>query len=129
MNEIPNYLVPFMQTVAKHDLFGEVFWHSDFKFVGINCNDVFYWGCADLEAVSSLEDVQLLDECCEKSKYDGAMLYCAKKRKMRPQGAMYKHIDEGDRSLFNECGPERDIDFANPQAQDGEYLYKDKPVV
>jgi hypothetical protein len=117
------HVIPFFEAVAKLDLFGEVFWHSDFSVLAVICNDVFWWGCADLEQVESLEDIELLVKSCEDAKYDGAILYCARKRGMRPQGAMYKHINKEIHHLFNECGPEREIDFLNPENKDGQYMY------
>lgn len=109
-----------------------VFWnkHKDGTlYAFINCSDLFYWGCADGEEIleSDIEDIiQALEES-----YDGEALWCARKRKMRPQGAYYKDMmsnssggKNNDRELFNACGPEREIDFGNPFDQDNNYEYK-----
>lgn len=97
---------------------------------GVMCNDVFFWGCADVEELEA-EDVPMLKEIKkmlfemsrnESGKFinqfylHGDILFCAKKRKMRPQGAMYKHIPKELWHLFNECGEHRPEDFGNPIA-------------
>lgn len=38
----------------------------------------------------------------------GALLFCCRARKMRPQRPYWKHIDEKILPLFLACGPERD---------------------
>ena len=43
-----------------------------------------------------------------------ADLYCARKRSMRPQGALYSCIPEEHWDLFNKCGPEREVHAGNP---------------
>jgi hypothetical protein len=118
------HIIPFFQAVAELDLFGEVMWQPDFSSLSVICSDVFYWGCADCEPVESLEDIELLIKSCKEASFDGAILYCARKRGMRPQGAMYKLLDKNIHHLFDECGPEREIDLANPKNKNGEYLYK-----
>jgi len=103
----------------------------------IMCNDVFFWGCADAEPVEnekdrellrkSLQDVKEIDELCSW----GALLFVARKRQERPQGAFYKYLDVHDikkgepmqfneeatakmHELFNAAGPKRETGFGNP---------------
>lgn len=122
---VQEHVLPFFSTIAKHDLFSEAYWHQDFKFLGIICNDVFAWGCGDLEEVASIDDVNQLDRACEEAgEIDGPILYCARRRGMRPQGAMYKGFQKENWILFDACGPEREIDLFNPQNQEGKYLFK-----
>lgn len=97
-----------------------------FRYAGekpaINCNDVFYWGCADSEYIT-VELLPLFNEAvddCDGNLEMAANLYCARIRKERPQGAMYTYIPEELWPLFDECGPEREIDMGNPCKQ-GEY--------
>ena len=52
------------------------------------------------------------------------LLFCARARKMRPQGAFYKHLKPELHDLFNACGEERGVNFINPENQKGEYKYK-----
>jgi hypothetical protein len=47
----------------------------------------------------------------------GAELFCARVRKMRPQGAWYAYCPEAEWPLFDACGPERGVDAGNPYAQ------------
>jgi len=42
------------------------------------------------------------------------LLYCARKRKMRPQGAMYEYLNKENWPLFDECGPVREKSLSNP---------------
>ena len=89
----------------------------------VNCNDVFEWGTADLEPIDDDADIEALEstvwECEAIRGYgrgeDGFMLWVARKRGMRPQGAMYKHIDRELWHLFDAVGPERELDMLNPK--------------
>lgn len=134
-----------MHIILDHDMYSEVLWHRNGKSgvmifeASIMCSDIFYWGCADAEDVTE-ETLPLLEkayEDCEaiqgqefapgkyaSNEYFGGLLYCARQRNMRPQGTYYKHLPEEIWLLFDACGPEREIDIANPQNQQGEYLYK-----
>lgn len=81
----------------------------------VNVSDVFLWGGADAEAVETMEDVELLKQCrkdCEKHMF---MLYAARKRKLRPQGAIYCMFTKEEADLFNKCGPYRERGFGNPK--------------
>lgn len=73
----------------------------------VNCNDLFWWGCADDEEVK-VEDIPLLLQSLEDSPKNGALLYCARKRGMRPQTPYYKYF-EGEEHLFDACGESREL--------------------
>ena len=98
--------------------------------VVVNCSDVFAWGSADGEIVTE-ENLPILRKAYEDeiaaSPEDVALhagwLFCARVRNMRPQGAIYKGLEYWEVDLFNAAGPERKIDFGNPQSQTGEYLW------
>lgn len=106
------FKINLLKVIAKYDAHSILFWRTDL-FFAVNCNDVFYWGYADCEEISSQQDVDLLEQNFEILKnYDlgwdsdsAAMLYASKKRQMRPQGAMYKHIKQRIHHLFDACGP------------------------
>lgn len=93
----------------------------------VNCNDLFFWACADCEVVV---DLKLLDaayrDCLTASGSEdsaeswGSALYACRQRKMRPQYGWYGTMPEKLRPLFDACGPERDIDTGNPMGKDGE---------
>ncbi len=107
------FVSSLLKIIANHDFHDDLFWTEELKFY-VNCNDLFHWGRSDLEPVLK-EDLELLekslnDDCCT-----GSWLYCCRKRRMRPQGACYKHIEMSKWSLFNNCGPERELDLGNPQ--------------
>ena len=101
----------------------DIFWnrdnivnHEDGLF--LNCNDAFAWGCADAE-ILAVEDIPALREAHKDAGIgDGSLLFIARKRKMRPQGAMYAHIKKKFWPLFDACGPARESCFGNPVGSD-----------
>ena len=107
----------------KYDI--EYWWFNrDGEIVpAINCNDIFFWGCADAEDVTpenlgelerALEDCDAIESEDYKDLktarpitlvYYGEILFCSRMRKMRPQGAAYPPKEMWH--LIDECGPER----------------------
>lgn len=93
----------------------DVWWRVDGGIITtmIKCNDVFWWGTADCEAVTP-DNVELLEEtfweCKEKCEYtsDASLLFVARVRNMRPQGAFYKNFDADYVKLFDAAGPPRE---------------------
>ena len=91
-------------------------------------NDVFLWGCSDLEDIEPADIPTLLSAYEDLREIKGKdweyaamdvwthVLYAARKRGMRPQGAYYKHIDREAWPLLNACGPHREACFGNPAA-------------
>ena len=107
-----DFIIKIMTLISEFDLFGEILWDKDFNFIA-NCNDLFYWGTADGEEIKET-DLDLLKQSLLDYNDHGVDLYCARKRKMRPQHACYKYFDVNKRHLFNACGPNRIKDFFNP---------------
>lgn len=60
-------------------------WQKDRTTLHVNCNDVFYWGCADAENICHGE-IGDLYEMWKKDPMWGAAAWCIKKRKQMPQG-------------------------------------------
>ena len=114
-NPLDRFVMCLLALTAKHDVNDELMWTEDLEFA-VNCSDAFWWGTADVEAVTpeTLPELEkaLEDGGCE----DGMLLYCARRRKMRPQGAMYKYIKKPE--LFN-VFPEREVGIGNPHKPDG----------
>lgn len=109
-----SFLEKVMVFIAKYELHGVIFWNEDLMFF-VNCNDFFAWGCADAEDLNE-ETFPLLEKAIEDAgELDGALLYCARQRKIRPQGAFYKHLDKKNWHLFDACGEERKSGFGNPE--------------
>jgi len=118
------YKINLLTLAAEYDIVDSIHWTEKLEFF-ISCNDIFMWGCADGEEVESQIDVELLQralvDCDELGvDYMGPILYCARKRKLRPQGAYYSYIDKKLWHLFHECGPEREVGLGNPYAP-GDY--------
>lgn len=92
---------------------------SDGKIeMSVNCNDLFFWGCADCEEidVSELPSLKkaLDDAATAGAESGGELLWVARKRAMRPQGAFYATFNEGLAKLFDECGEYRKAEIGNP---------------
>lgn len=103
---------------AEHDLDGYLWWDDGLDFF-IHCSDVFAWGVSDSEPLleSSFDElVQAVDDCSPHED-DGVLLYVARRRGMRPQGAFYKELEESNYPLFDDCGEPRPATFGNPVAR------------
>lgn len=93
----------------------------------IICNDVFDWGTADLEEITPNDLhklVKAIDDVTAAVNAElpitGALLYCARQRNKRPQGAYYAHMDSEVWPLFNQAGPARELNMVNPKPQPDE---------
>lgn len=104
----------------SHD---ELWWRTDAEYAPVtllvNCNDLFFWGCADAEHLEP-DNIADLEKAVADAKEagderHGHLLWVARKRGLRPQGAYYKYFKEGIKPLFDACGPEREIGFGNPE--------------
>ena len=96
----------------------DLFWRTDGEYtpvtLWINCNDLFYWACADLEEITP-DNIELLEQSlkdvdeAEDRRYSvyGPQLFCCRFRKMRPQRPFYRGMPEKLKPLFDACGPER----------------------
>ena len=60
-------------------------------YLGVNCNDVFVWGCADSEEMF-YEDIEDVFDHFMKDRDWGTEIWCIKKRKMLPQRPVYESI-------------------------------------
>ena len=98
--------------VVREDKEGEITIYMD-----VNCNDLFFWGCSDSEEVLPSEIPDLLKCLEEAPNGNGELLWVARKRGMRPQGAFYKLFDDKIKPLFDACGPKRKVEFGNPESQ------------
>ncbi len=87
-----------------------VWWRTDGEYAPVtmivNCNDLFYWGCADAEVIteanvealeSTVAEVRAIDECLVDS---APLLWCCRMRKQAPQAPYYKHLDSRLHNLF-----------------------------
>lgn len=100
-------------------------WRLDNEYAPIiffaDVSDVFRWGTSDMEDIRS-EDVPLLEQAyADVVRVGGDVgwvgdLYAARKRGLRPQGAMYSMIPTSLWPLFDAAGPTRPEGFVNPDA-------------
>jgi hypothetical protein len=120
------YQLDVLSFLAEQDLYGAVFWRTDGPYRPVTffviCSDVFFWGTADAEPLVRGELDQLEKACKDveavaphEGPIYGPLLWCARRRKTRPQGAAYPK-NEALWPLFDACGPERLLNFGNPFA-------------
>jgi hypothetical protein len=116
MTECAEFVLRVLEVTAEVECCEDVWWRTDGEYAPItflvNCNDLFAWACADCvqlvpgnidsleRAYKDVHEVDMLGEAW------GALLFCCRERKMRPQKPYYKHIPENLWFLFDECGPE-----------------------
>lgn len=104
----------------------ELWWRTDGEFepltLFVRCSDLFFADCADAERLTDA-NIQILEEALRDAIAAGpalgayaGLLFCARMRRMRPQGAQYMRIPEPLHPLFDACGPERQASAANPVA-------------
>lgn len=128
-SEENKYFRAIIDITSKHEIDEELFWVKDNNnyIALIICNDVFMWGCSDATRIEPHEVGDLRKACndCENEErftgHVGALLFCARKNKMRPQGAFYKFIESSLHKLFNKCGPKRKTGFGNPYDNDVDF--------
>lgn len=113
---------------VKHGYYDDLFWHGDagpfFKssnqdtpiYASVNCNDLFYWGCAEAETVwpedlpdieRAIADAKACDDPSDHGEIFGTSLWCCRKRATRPQKPCMKDYKPELLQLFLACGPER----------------------
>lgn len=114
-NPLDRFVMCLLALTAKHDVNDELMWTEDLEFA-VMCSDAFWWGTADAEDITPETLPELEQALIDGGTMDGMLLYCARRRKMRPQGAMYKHIEQPE--LFN-VFPERETGIGNPLKPDG----------
>lgn len=105
-----------------------LWWRTDAEYAPItllvHCNDLFAWGCSDCEPLGP-SNIAALEQAYTDAKAAGDLchadlLWVARQRGMRPQGAYYKYFKKGMWSLFDACGPEREVGLGNPYAPGGD---------
>ena len=117
-----NITMRILKLLAKHDSCEDVTWSFEGELVTffINCNDLFYWACADAEPITDKNIGMLEKSYSDASNYENgeiyaSLLFCCRERNMQPQGAYYREIPEDLWPLFNNCGPDRDNEKGNTQ--------------
>lgn len=109
----------------------ELFWRTDREYAPVtffaNCNDLFSWGCADSEEITPSNVVELeraVADCRaaggEQSVAHAVALFCARLRRMRPQGVCYDGVAPAVAALFDACGPPRATGLGNPRPHPSE---------
>lgn len=125
MNEAA-FIKTVLELFYKADCQSELWWRFDDGVISLYamCSDAFWWATADLEPITP-ENINKLEAALVECgwRWEGVLLFCARERKLRPQGAMYKNLDKDTWPLFDQAGPSREIDFLNPYTDKHEYKY------
>src|SRR5205814_9658982 len=112
---------PFIYRVvnAAQDAGLELMWSADegVVHVAVNCNDTFFWGCADAEEITP-ENIATFEQAVADLLAHGHLageLFAARVRKQRPQGASYDECYPRETwRLFDACGPIYETGLGNP---------------
>lgn len=113
--EQANFTHSVLALLAETDCYYAIWWRCDGKFAPVtffvNCNDLFEWATADVEQLTPEDLPALRQAIADVGRSDegndlGFLLWCARKRGMRPQQSAYPK-DERLRALYDVCGPER----------------------
>lgn len=109
-----------MEVFYLSDNRDDLIWHVTDGRVHLSANvsDIFAWGGADAEPITP-ETLPVLEQAWKDAKaidqeFLMALLYAARVRGARPQGAAYPETAAAQ-ALFNACGPEREVGLGNPK--------------
>jgi len=119
-----DFVMRVLKLAERWDMYDNLTWITYEEYAPItffiNCSDLFFWGTADEEKLTpeNIEQLEMAlkdaeDACKYYGHIYGPILWCARMRKQRPQGAAYPSKRELW-PLFDACGPERKIGFGNP---------------
>ena len=119
------FVAQVLKLFADHSEHDAIIWSvdatGDIQFHVI-CSDCFFWGTADSEPITE-ENFPILEASFVDAKTAldslGAIyapiLFVARVRQQRPQGAAYPNHPELW-PLFDACGPKREIGIGNPRS-------------
>lgn len=113
-----DFINSVLRLASKYEFHDDLFWTADLRFF-VKCNDLFWWATADMEEITP-DTLAELEKAYKDHAHYGDVLYCCRRRSMRPQGAFYRDFNESIWDVFDACGPERPVKhgpFGNPKAQ------------
>lgn len=121
------FVLRVLRAFADADATDDLWWRTDAEYAPVtflvNCNDLFCWGSADAEEVTS-ENVSVFEQAVADVRAvtgDEAYaceLFAARVRRERPQGAAYPK-NRALWPLFDQCGSERQTGLGNPYPPGG----------
>lgn len=113
------FILTVLEVAAPyHEVQEFLMWDADLNFY-LDVSDFFAWGFSDVEEVT-YQNLPVLEEAIEDVKKTGAgiyhapLLFAARVRECRPQGAYYKYLDRKTWTMFDEVGPTRENGLGNP---------------
>lgn len=104
-------LLQLLRIMHANKIYTGIVWHFDNTkiSVAIECNDLFWYAESDIQEIKSKRDLAILEESFELSPKLGFLLFCCRKRKMRPHPSFYENIPVDEWVLFNDCGKPRKL--------------------
>lgn len=118
-----DFVMRLLQIFAEDDAHSDLWWNFDKEAsitFFVKCSDFFSWASSDCEEITR-DNIDILEQsfaavhAIGKDGWSG-YLFCARVRKMRPQGEFYKYIPNELWPLFDECGAPREVGLGNPVA-------------
>lgn len=132
MTTAKNDILKILETIAKYDIHDCLWWRCDGKYAPvtfwIRCNDLFFRATADLEELT-VDNLPVFEKAfADVSRDDASLdildacdLFCCRMRKMRPRSGYLKcTTNEKLKTLFDDCGPERDLESKENQYDSGQ---------
>lgn len=122
-----DFVIKVLACFSKHDIHDYLFWRVKDGAVEffVNCNDVFFWGCADAEDLTAdslpILEQAVIDTTAAVPHYGDIFatdLFVSRMRGMRPQTACYPGYPKELWPLFDACGPEREAGMGNPYTRE-----------
>lgn len=113
---------------VREDLHDDLWWRCDGEYAPVTffvkCSDAFWWGTADLERLTpanvgemerALADLNAVPDPGRTlfPFVHAPLLFCARVRRKRPQGCVYRRLPRQVWPLFDACGPGRPVDAFN----------------
>jgi hypothetical protein len=114
VSECPLWVFELLRLFGDGDACDELRWRDDGDGLvfRVDCSDTFWWGTADSENVTEADLPELHRAVADARGCPGGedlwpVLWCARKRGMRPMNAFYRSPPSALAALFDAAGPAR----------------------
>lgn len=132
VKRLSNFDLLVLKFFDEHQMQEELSWTCEGDKITwyVRCSDIFFWGCSDAEDIlpANFSELEKAFKDCKKVLSEDEFLYTghwlllwvARCRQMRPQGAAYPD-NEKLWPLFDAAGPFRETGLGNPYANRTQY--------
>jgi hypothetical protein len=117
-----DHIIRALRAYGRYDNMGQIFFRTetdDTILLLVNCGDIFSWACADAQEITP-DNIDIFEQSLADTQAaygnghpwdvptdEALILFCARVRKMRPQGCVYGEISKLMHPLLDAAGPER----------------------